>query len=353
MKTKKLLIAVFALLSWQLVFAQTTRDVKIFGKKSSSFASKEGRVNKQICNSAYEFLCRGFSTGIAYDGQNFWVVDSGYIYKTSPAGVFLDSMPNPAPPAFFIDLKGGDITYDGSSLWYADEQSATLTKINPASMSVDQQYELPGYSSWDPNGFGIAWDGSNLWFAQYGSAALFKINPANGAVMDSIPLKDTIYTIEYVKGTLYGLGDSTLFKINTVTGETSDPIDWCIPFSIGLSWDGTSLWNLSGPPDFFGEITGGDGKAHKLTGIALSIDKKVNDPDVSLSPNPSSSSVHVKGKQLKAIEIYTVTGCLVYSEYNLGQVASTEIEVSSLSKGVYFAKIYEEAGIATEKLVVE
>lgn len=143
MKTKKLLLAIVALLTWQSFYAQTEAG-KIFGKAPSYFKSQKQRPSTKICNSIFEFKCRDFTTGIAYDGQNFWVVDTGYIYKVSPAGVFLDSMKNPAPAGFLFDIKGGDIAYDGSRLWYSDEQSATLTKINPVTKSVIQQYNLPG-----------------------------------------------------------------------------------------------------------------------------------------------------------------------------------------------------------------
>lgn len=306
-----------------------------------------------ICKSIFEFKCKGFTTGITSDGQNFWIVDTGYIYKVSPTGVFLDSLENPAPSFLSINLKGGDITYDGSSLWYADEQSAMLIKINPATKTILQQYPLPGYNTFDPNGFGITWDGANLWFVRYDPPILYKINPANGTVLDSVAMVDTTYTIEYVNGIMYGLGDNTFYKINTTNGSVGSTMDWCVPYGIGLAWDGNSFWNISGPSEIFGEATEGDGKAHKLDGLVLAVDQHVNESEVSLFPNPASAKLVIKGKQMEAIEIYSVTGSKVYSKMNISNSASTEVNVSELYKGVYFVKVYAQSGTSTKKLVVE
>lgn len=152
---------------------------------------------------------------------------------------------------------------------------------------------------------------------------------------------------------LYGLGDTTFYKISLPGGTISPLGDWCVPYALGLGWDGTALWNISGPVEILGDITGGDGKAHKIGGLTLSVDQQKNEQEVSLFPNPTEGRLVVKGKQIEAVEIYSITGSLVYSKYAIGQRASVEIDATSLSKGVYFAKVYGQAGTLTKKLIIE
>src|SRR3982751_5952204 len=100
MKTKKLLLTIFILFAWNVFHAQIF-DIRIFGKKNY-FKSEQQPVNNRACNTVSSFKAKYYTAGIAYDGQNFWIVDSEYIFKVTPAGIYLDSMLNPAPVADLV-----------------------------------------------------------------------------------------------------------------------------------------------------------------------------------------------------------------------------------------------------------
>ena len=353
MKTKKLLLSVVFLIAFQLIYAQALKTKTIFEKNNSHITiEKSQESTNKICRTIFSFDGRSVPTGLAWDGQNFWYTDTGYLYKVSPAGLYLDSIVNPAPEVFF--LKGGDLTYDGTNLWYADEQSAMLFKIDPSS-KVITQFSLPFYGDFDPNGFSITWDGTNLWHNRYDDTRiLFKLSPVDASVIDTVVLDHEILTLEWVKGELYGMGENKLYKINTATGMVTDSLDWCVPFSLGLAWDGTAYWNVSGPSVIFGIPTGGENKVFKMNAdVNLAIDKKMNKNEVTIFPNPASESIFVKGNGMQSIEIYDVTGTLVYSLMNIRQTIPVEINISLLPKGLYFTKIYEQSGIYTKRLVVQ
>ena len=69
--------------------------------------------------------------------------------------------------------------------------------------------------------------------------------------------------------------------------------------------------------------------------------------EIKIYPNPANDIVRFKSDNIERIEIFDITGNLIYfncfSEY---------IDVTDLSEGVYYLKIYSEKCIYTEKLIV-
>jgi hypothetical protein len=353
MKTKELLLVVLVLFEFQIFYGQDMTNKKVFGRYPSKHIQNTPtqQATNRYCNTTDSFNCRYIPTGLAWDGQNFWLVDTADIYKVSPAGVYLDSIPNPATIITF--LPGGDLTYDGTSLWYADEQSATLFKINPTTGN-NVQFPLPSYGYADPSGFSIAWDGSFLWHCNYESRLLYKLNAADGSVAGVVQMDREILTLEFIKGTLYGMGENVYYKINTNTGIAEDSVNWCVPFSLGLAWDGSAYWNVSGVPEIFGFPTGGKNKVFKMNAdVNLSINKMMNKQQVLLFPNPASTTISIKGNNINQIEIYDVTGSLVHSQTNHKRASSVEIQVSTFPTGIYLTKIYTETSVETKRMIVQ
>lgn len=353
MKTKELLFFVLFLAS-HLFYGQEIKNKTIFGKHYSQHMQsvfKQKNAVLQACDTLASFNCKYIPTGLTWDGSNFWVVDTGKIYKVSPAGIYLDSIPNPATIVTF--LQGGDLAYDGINLWYADEQSALLFKIDPLTKNV-QEFPLPTYGSVDPNGFSIAWDGDHLWHCTYEPPVLYKLNPANAHILDSMAMDKEILTMEWIKGKLYGLGNDMFYTINTLTGIAEDSINWCVPFPFGIAWDGTAFWNVSGPSKIFGFPTGGLKKVFKMNSdVNIGVEKNFNSREVTLFPNPASESTVIKGDRITQVEIFDVAGNLMYRKNGIKQLPSVEISISTFPKGMYLTRVYDESGISTKKLIVQ
>lgn len=354
MKTKGLFLSVLFLFALQLFYGQEIKNKTIFGKqyfKSTNTTFKQKSDQPLACKTIASFGCRDIPTGLAWDKTNFWLVDTGYIYKVSREGIYLDSIPNPATMITF--LQGGDLAYDGSYLWYADEQSSQLFKINPATKSVEQHFDLPASTSGDPNGFSITWDGDYLWHCTYEPPVLYKLNPVNGKPLTSVAMDKEILILEWVKGTLYGLGNSMFYTINAATGTATDSVEWCVPLAFGLTWDGNAFWNVSGPPEIFGFPTGGLKKVFKLNAdVNISVDENIDKQGVTVFPNPASDNILIHGNHISQIEIFDVTGNLVYNKTRIRQSGPLEISVSAFPKGIYFTRVYDESGISTKKLIV-
>jgi hypothetical protein len=79
-----------------------------------------------------------------------------------------------------------------------------------------------------------------------------------------------------------------------------------------------------------------------------------NENDVSLSPNPTSSIITITStNKIKEVNIYNIVGELI-KNYELRITnGSTTIDISTVSKGIYFAEIQTDRGVVRKKIVKE
>ena len=71
-----------------------------------------------------------------------------------------------------------------------------------------------------------------------------------------------------------------------------------------------------------------------------------------MMPNPASDQVTVMSSfRIERIEIYTLTGQRVMQE-NVGGLSS-QVDISSLSKGTYIVRIHTNRGVSSKRLVVK
>jgi hypothetical protein len=337
------------------VYAQgIVKNKSIYGINNTLTNNEVQYQNKStlFCDTVFSFNTRPMPSGLTWDGQNFWYVDTSYIYKVSPAGIYIDSINNPASNTVFF--KAGGLTYDGLNLWYADEETAKLFKINPINGNVIQELNLPSFGSDDPNGFGLAWDGVNLWHSQYIPPGIYKLNPSNGSIIDSLTTTLGVLGLVWINEKLYGISEQQLFKISPDNGAIEDTMNWCVPFALGLTWDGFSFWNVSGQDSIYEFPTGGMQKIYKVnTDFILSVSERPNfNTEVEIFPNPTTGNISIKGKHLKTIEIYNMKGEIVYIITRIKHTL-TEVNLSKLPKGIYFVNIYDGKKMYTRKIVLQ
>lgn len=115
------------------------------------------------------------------------------------------------------------LAWDGTHLWVADLDSATLNEIDPASGKVLKRLDAPGYGP-----MGLAWDGSRLWVLDTGDKA------------------------EYA-------GDKTAYAVNPSTGITERALPLDLDTPEGLAWDGKALWVVDAQAGVISRLDGEDG----------------------------------------------------------------------------------------------
>lgn len=71
-------------------------------------------------------------------------------------------------------------------------------------------------------------------------------------------------------------------------------------------------------------------------------------------PNPNSGKFTIYCKNaITAIEIYKLTGDLIYSKFKLNQLISNTIDISNYPKGIYFVKINSREKVSIKKIIIQ
>ena len=86
--------------------------------------------------------------------------------------------------------------------------------------------------------------------------------------------------------------------------------------------------------------------------------EKIREPITRIYPNPTDNMLNIEinntGKQVLEIEIFTITGRLMYQkEYKYINAHFVEqIFLSGYTKGIYLVKVRQENNVRIEKLIV-
>lgn len=296
---------------------------------------------KSICDTIASFpVVDTWPTGTAWDGTYLWSCGSDfqYIYKYDTTGVLIDSIPNPS------NLDGSQgIVFDGVSLWILAESQDSLYELDITNGSILSQFYLP----LNTDGFGLAFNNSILYATQYTDSLIFKINPLNGQIIDSINTEKPLLGIEFINGELYGISVdfSNFYKINETNGSFIDSISWCISYPLGITWDGSYLWNISSSITY-----GGTQKMYKIDLSLLTLSTTENTQSESsigltIFPNPffekGTIQFNTINDEFVIIELLNINGRKIKTILNktlLNGSHNIPIDAEELSSGIYFIR---------------
>jgi hypothetical protein len=84
--------------------------------------------------------------------------------------------------------------------------------------------------------------------------------------------------------------------------------------------------------------------------LTLNIQKEaLKYADIKIYPNPATDNLTIQSaKTITAIQFYNMNGQLVYEEFNL---TNNQLNIASLTKGIYMVKISTDDGVITKKLI--
>ena len=295
-------------------------------------------------------LIHAWPSDIAFDGQFFWVTAQQQVLRKYDQNGVQDT-------AFLfqshIFLSG--IYYHNGNLWSVSEGMDSIFQINPNTGNITKRLGFAGQT----NGFGIAFVNQEMYVSVYDPNLLLKINPNNGAILSTDSMDSRIFGLTNVNDTLYGTsfrnGLSTgpglnLFKIDHNNGSFIDSSELCTPYPLGLTHDGSHFWVLSSEVNH-----GGKEKAFKvIPGLTTGLQAQESyDNAISASPNPAQTQFKLaleKSLYEGSIEIFNINGKKVLT-FNQVSGNSIEIDISSLSNGVYFLKAFDQESQASTRIV--
>ncbi|MBI5217327.1 MAG: T9SS type A sorting domain-containing protein [Bacteroidia bacterium] len=370
---KILIIAASIFLHLTLVFSLQAQTI---GGRLANYQKENDKSVQVLCDTLFSFpTTETWPAGLAWDGQNLWLTshDIPLIKKLSPSGIELGSIPSPT----ISGSSGGGLDFDGVDLWAVIEQDNMLYRINPNTGTVKRQFTLPSQGTGDPNGWGIAYDGKNMWYSQYLPPILFKMDTATGLPIETFNLPATIISIHAINGKLYGIntimpGAQKLYRFNMTNGTLIDSAEWCIPYPLGLTWDGANLWNVSSMIS-----VGGNQRVYKIGSAILNDVEDYQNffhdgASLVVSPNPVKDILIIEisnphpstlrpfrqaqwpqGSGFCVLnskfEILNITGQVIYS--SVIHHPSSVIDLSELPSGVYLIKLNTEKSAIIKRFV--
>ncbi len=214
---------------------------------SSSNNVTKLRARDGACVGTCTFPVGTFPNGIAFDGENVWVANQSDLTKLRTSdGANLGTFP------FNGDSPQG-IAFDGANIWVNSDgaQSLQLTKLRASDGAILGTFLLGGQIDAEPGE--IVFDGTNIWTANKtsrSSGEVNKVRASDGVVIDTFPFFGP-FGIAFDGANVWVTSFEGVTKLRASDGANLGQFSLS---SLGIAFDGSNMW-----------VTG-NGKVTKLGG---------------------------------------------------------------------------------------
>jgi len=175
-------------------------------------------------------------SGIAFDGQNLWVIQAGSRTLTK-------LRPSDATVLATFDLgagatAGNSITFDGFNLWVSTQDSH-VRKVRATDGSVQGAYAMGAMAA------AMAYDGANIWAAGHANDSLIQLQPNANNLLSSLTLPagsaPTGVAFDGVSMWVTHQGTNTVSKVR-VSDHTVIATSGVGTNPAGIAFDGANMW---------------------------------------------------------------------------------------------------------------
>jgi YVTN family beta-propeller protein len=201
------------------------------GNSVSVFRTSDGRLVQQW---------PAFSNGpsaMAFDGRLMWVTNT----RDDTVGPFFLDL-GPLTPVPVGDQPGG-IAFDGTNIWVTNTGDHTVTRIDTTTSTVTGTFPVGA------GPIGIAFDGSALWVANSGDSTVTKLRPSDGATIGTFPVATAPMGVAFDGANIWvaSLGDllaetpGSLTKLRAADGATLGTFSPNFG-PTAVAFDGANIW---------------------------------------------------------------------------------------------------------------
>ena len=176
--------------------------------------------------------------GVAFDGSNIWVVNSGSnnVSRIDPATG--SSIGSPIPLG--VGVSPREIAFDGTTVWVTCFNTDSVVRIDPITGAVEGSPISVGDGP-----IGIDFDGTNIWVANFSSNNVTRINAATGIVVGSpIAVANGPRSMAFDGANMWvtSFNSNTITRISAATGTVVGSPITVGNAPIGPAFDGTTMW---------------------------------------------------------------------------------------------------------------
>jgi hypothetical protein len=171
--------------------------------------------------------------GVAFDGTNIWVTNSGSNNVTE-----LLASTGALVGTYSVGTSPAGVAFDGTNIWVANNGSNNVTELLASTGALVGTYSV----GTGPQG--VAFDGTNIWVANAQSQNLTKLLASTGAVVGTYPVNAVCRALAF---------DGTNIWVASPTGETVTQVlassgavvgTYVLPGSAtgSVAFDGIYIW---------------------------------------------------------------------------------------------------------------
>jgi hypothetical protein len=223
--------------------------------------------------------------------------------------------------------------WDHGVMWFQQKELSTYDANNNLVMNLDQ--------SWDGN----AWKDSGKYQYTY---------DANNNLVGEVHLNwsGSNWNNAYQYFYTYDANNNQ----TSHSGQMWDGSKWLNYSQYNSSFDANGMqmndvhreWDEAGAV-----LVSGDSTYYYYHSIVTGI-PGLSAPDATVYPNPTKGKITISSNSpISTIEIFNLSGKRIYSDTNVKQQTSKELNLSGYSKGIYFIKIYNGTKFYSRKIIVQ
>ncbi len=276
------------------------------------------------------------STTVGYAAGSVLPYDTTLVYKTNDGGTSwnrISSVPTSLPSGiqsiYFLDNLTGFLINYADAIYKSVDGGLTWVQKSSGYAIYSVQFPSPlvGYAVGDFDLLKTT-DGGETWIPMANS------NP------------QALYSVFFTDdATGYIVGGNGISS-GAIEKTTNSGSAWSVDLSNVQTFNCVYFHNAN-----VGYACGTNGVIYKLD-LGIGINDVAKDDELTMYPNPATNELTIESKMQNAeIEIRDVLGQMVYSTKAIA--ASSTIDVSMLSKGVYFISLQNGKQTINKKLVKE
>jgi hypothetical protein len=187
--------------------------------------------------------------GLVFDGEYLWVSgnqipDFGEVAKMRPDGSF--------GQIFAVGVSAEGIAFDGANIWVANSGDGTVTKLRASDGALQGTFTVGNTPR------GVAFDGTNVWVANSGDGTVSKLKASDGSSQGTFAAVPGAWSLAFDGNSMWVGGLNTVMKLRTSDGATTATTA-IAGSTISLAFDGSSMWAVQSGGTQVSQMRASDG----------------------------------------------------------------------------------------------
>jgi outer membrane lipoprotein-sorting protein len=185
--------------------------------------------------------------GVAFDGANIWVANSGSNSVTK-----LRASDGANLGTFSVGDGPLGIAFDGASIWVTNRGSNSVTKLRASDGASLGTFGV----EFSP--FGVAFDGGNIWVTN--GESVTKLRASDGANLGSFFLGGNTFGIAFDGANIWAVATGNFSFVSKLrASDGADLGNFPVNAAGGIAFDGANIWVINGNSNTVSKLRASDG----------------------------------------------------------------------------------------------